>query len=57
MGVGHVGTLPPAPEIMFPGREDVENGTSGERGNLLDGLHPRDGLSHLLEFFRPGLQT
>ena len=33
---GHVGTLPPAPDPMVPGREDVEHGLGGEGGEVPD---------------------
>ena len=40
---GYVGALPPAPALMVPGREDVDNGLGREGGEVLDELNPGDG--------------
>ena len=51
---GYAGPLPPTTATMVPGWEDVEHGPGGERGEVPDGLHPRDILSSISECDCPG---
>ena len=43
----YVGTLPPGPALMVPGREDVEHDPGGEGGAVLDRLHYGNGSPSL----------
>ena len=54
---GYVGALPPAPDLMVPGREDVEHDPGGEGGEVPNGLHYGDGSPYLLECVRLGPQA
>ena len=51
---GYGNALPPAPMHTGTGKEDVDHGQRGEGSPVLDGLHPRERSSSLLEHVRLG---
>ena len=53
-GIGrHIGPFTPAMATLMPGQEDVDHGTFGEGGAVLDGLHPGDRLLSFQERGHP----